>query len=162
MRGNRKPSTEIRWRLAANLKWLREARGYTQMELAGRSGLPNRYISNVEQALKNISLANLEALAAGLKCLEVDLLMPAKKEPTVAVAVHGANDWPPPRENWIQRIDQARGIITLTVHTLLSDYGPDDEDVACSLNQVNQELQRLRCEIDESRIPKVGREDTAP
>jgi transcriptional regulator with XRE-family HTH domain len=62
---NRKASPEALWLLATNLKRLRKARGYTQMELARRSGLPNRYISNIEQELKNVTLANLEALANG-------------------------------------------------------------------------------------------------
>ena len=74
MSENRKPSAEILWRLAANLRSLRKARGYTQLELSRRSGIPNRYISNIEQELKNISLANREALAVGLDCFEEDLL----------------------------------------------------------------------------------------
>jgi len=71
---NRKASPELRWRLATNLKKLREARGYTQQELARRSGLTRNYISNIEQETVNISLANLEALAVGLDCSEEDLL----------------------------------------------------------------------------------------
>jgi transcriptional regulator with XRE-family HTH domain len=59
---NRKPSQEIRWRLATNLKRLREARGYTQLELARRTGLTNAYISKIEQELMNVSLANLGML----------------------------------------------------------------------------------------------------
>ena len=70
---NRKASPEIRWRLATNLRRLREARGYTQLELARRTGLPNSYISKVEQELKNVTLANLEALADGLDCSLEDL-----------------------------------------------------------------------------------------
>jgi transcriptional regulator with XRE-family HTH domain len=71
---NRKASPEIRWRLSTNLKRLREARGYTQSELANLCGLSKTYISNVEQGTVNISLANLEALANGLSCAEEDLL----------------------------------------------------------------------------------------
>jgi transcriptional regulator with XRE-family HTH domain len=73
---NRKASPEILWVLATNLKRLRKARGYTQVELARRSGIPNRYISSIEQELKNVSVANLEALARGLDCLLVDLFQP--------------------------------------------------------------------------------------
>jgi transcriptional regulator with XRE-family HTH domain len=72
---NRKASPEILWLLAINLRRLRKARGYTQVELARRSGLPNRYISNIEQELKNVTLANLEALAKGLDCSLVDLFL---------------------------------------------------------------------------------------
>ncbi len=71
---NRKASADILWRLSTNLKRLRQARGYTQQQLADLSGLSNSYISNVEQGTVNISLANLEALANGLGCAEEDLL----------------------------------------------------------------------------------------
>jgi transcriptional regulator with XRE-family HTH domain len=70
----RKPSSEIRWRLAANLRRLRKARGYTQERLGKLCGLTKNYISNVEQATVNVTLANLEALAKGLNCRESDLL----------------------------------------------------------------------------------------
>ena len=71
---NRKASWEIRCRLATNLKRLRAARAYTQEYLAGLCGLTKSYVSNVEQATVNITLANLEALARGLECSEEDLL----------------------------------------------------------------------------------------
>ena len=71
---NRKASPEILWRLASNLKRLREARGYTQAELGHRSGFAKSYVCNVESEMVNISLANLEALAIGLNCSECDLL----------------------------------------------------------------------------------------
>jgi transcriptional regulator with XRE-family HTH domain len=71
---NRKASPEIRWRLSTNVKRLRQARGYTQQELANLCGLTKSYVCNVEQGAVNISLANLEALATGLGCGEEDLL----------------------------------------------------------------------------------------
>jgi transcriptional regulator with XRE-family HTH domain len=61
--------------LADNLKRLRRLRGYTQNRLAVRCGLHKNYVSNVEQATVNITLANLEALACGLECGEEELLM---------------------------------------------------------------------------------------
>jgi transcriptional regulator with XRE-family HTH domain len=76
---NRKASSESLWLLATNLKRLREARGYSQLELARRTGLPNGYISKVEQELKNVTLANLEALANGLGCSLEDLFRPPKR-----------------------------------------------------------------------------------
>jgi transcriptional regulator with XRE-family HTH domain len=76
---NRKASPELRHRLAINLKKLREARGYTQMALARRSGINHGYISKVERELKNLTLANLEALAIALGCSEADLLWPVKQ-----------------------------------------------------------------------------------
>jgi transcriptional regulator with XRE-family HTH domain len=78
---NRKASSEILWRLAINLKRLREARGYSQLELARRCGLTKGYISKVEQELLNISVASLEALCDGLECSTEDLLRrPSKHE----------------------------------------------------------------------------------
>jgi transcriptional regulator with XRE-family HTH domain len=74
----RKPSHEILWRLATNLKRLRQARGYTQHQLSRHCGFPNSYIGDIEQENVNITLANLEALAIGLSCSEIDLLMPIK------------------------------------------------------------------------------------
>ena len=71
---NRKASPEVRWRLSTNVKRLRHARGYTQQELLRLCGLSKAYISNVEQGVVNISLANLEVLAIGLRCCEADLL----------------------------------------------------------------------------------------
>jgi transcriptional regulator with XRE-family HTH domain len=71
---NRKPSLEIRRRLAKNLRRYRHNRGYTQERLGKLCGLPKSYVSNVEQATVNISLANLEALAIGLNCGEDELL----------------------------------------------------------------------------------------
>lgn len=71
---NRKASAEILGRLSANVKRFREARGYTQEQLAKICGFNTNYVSNVEQATVNITLANLEALAKGLGCTEAELL----------------------------------------------------------------------------------------
>ena len=77
---NRKASQQSLAELAYNLKRLRKARGYTQADLARRSGLPSRYISNIEQELKNVTFANLEALANGLDCSLYDLFVPVKRD----------------------------------------------------------------------------------
>jgi len=61
-------------RLAVNLRRLRKARGYTQERLGKLCGLTKNYISNIEQATVNVTLANLEALAKGLNCQASDLL----------------------------------------------------------------------------------------
>jgi transcriptional regulator with XRE-family HTH domain len=72
--GHRKPSTEICYRLADNLRRYRHYRGYTQHQLARQCGFSNSYIGDVEQGIVNITLANLEALAMGLRCGEDELL----------------------------------------------------------------------------------------
>jgi len=73
---NRKPSLEIRCRLADNLQRFRRRRNYTQQQLAKYCGFQKNYVSNVEQAAVNITLANLEQLARGLRCGEDELLRP--------------------------------------------------------------------------------------
>jgi XRE family transcriptional regulator, regulator of sulfur utilization len=81
MREHRKPSAEILHCLATNLKTLRKNRGYTQVELAKLANVHETYVGDVEQETVNITLANLEALASGLRCLAVDLLMPIRATP---------------------------------------------------------------------------------
>lgn len=71
---NRKPSTEICYRLADNLRRYRHYRGYTQHALAKVCGISPSYLGDVEQGNVNITLASLEALATGLKCGEDELL----------------------------------------------------------------------------------------
>jgi transcriptional regulator with XRE-family HTH domain len=83
---NRKPSTAMCRLLADNLIRLRTARALTQAQLAAACGLTRNYISNVEQATVNISLANLEALTVGLHCSPADLLT----RPATASTPHGA------------------------------------------------------------------------
>jgi transcriptional regulator with XRE-family HTH domain len=80
MKQNRRPAPGSLWLLAANLKRLRGARGYTQLDLARRTGLPNGYISKIERELMNVSLANLDALAVGLDCSLADLFMPVRAD----------------------------------------------------------------------------------
>jgi hypothetical protein len=53
---------------------------------------------------------------------------------------------------FIQRIDQARGVIALAVYALAWDYGVCSALAASALDLANDELQRLRDEIDASRL----------
>lgn len=89
MNRNRRPSSEALWLLGSNLKRLREARGYSQIELGRRSGLENSKISKIEQAQGNASLALLDALAKGLDCSLQDLFIPIT-EPASELAMLGA------------------------------------------------------------------------
>ena len=70
---NRKASAEILAILSFNVKRLREARGLTQEALARICGYHRTYISSIEQGTRNVSLANLDVLAAGLNCKLEDL-----------------------------------------------------------------------------------------
>ena len=57
---------DIRRRLAANLKRLRLAHGWSQEELAERAGLHRTYISGVERGVRNPTVTVLEKIAKGL------------------------------------------------------------------------------------------------
>jgi hypothetical protein len=74
----------------------------------------------------------------------------------------GANDshgLPKKEDTFIQRIDQARGVIALAVYALAWDYGVYSALAASALDLANDELQRLREEVDESRseVREAGR-----
>lgn len=76
----RKPSLAIRRCLADQVRYRRERLGYTQEQLAAACRLNEKYIARVEQALLNVTLSSLEALAKGLRCTEAALLLPRHKE----------------------------------------------------------------------------------
>jgi transcriptional regulator with XRE-family HTH domain len=61
------------------LRQLRKERGLTQEKLAAKAGLHYTYIGSVERGEKNISLFNIEKLAAALGVGIVELF-PAVKE----------------------------------------------------------------------------------
>jgi transcriptional regulator with XRE-family HTH domain len=61
--------------VADSIRRLRLARGLSQKKLADRSGLGKSYLSNVEQGHVNLTLASMEALAQGLQCSLVDILL---------------------------------------------------------------------------------------
>ena len=73
---NRKASPELRQRVSANLKRLRQARGYTQEELATLCHVSKNYIGNVEQGRLNITLATIEMFAKALRVPEEALFKP--------------------------------------------------------------------------------------
>lgn len=72
---SRKPSSELLLRVSNNLRALPKARGYTQRQLATLCGVTISYVSNVEQATCNVTLATLELFSRALDCSEVDLLL---------------------------------------------------------------------------------------
>jgi transcriptional regulator with XRE-family HTH domain len=78
--------------VADNIKRLRLARGWSQTEFADRSELCKSYLSNVEQGHVNLTLASMEALAQGLQCSLVDiLLVPLPCEPHTGNNTTGSN-----------------------------------------------------------------------
>jgi transcriptional regulator with XRE-family HTH domain len=75
MKRNRRPSPTTLRLLGENLKRLREGRGYSQIELARRTGLTNSQISKIELEMGNVTVSILDALANGLECSVQDLLV---------------------------------------------------------------------------------------
>ncbi len=68
----------IRVILANNLRSLRAFRGWSQEELAFRSGLHRTFVAHVEREVRNISLDNLEKLAVALDVPVFQLLVEQK------------------------------------------------------------------------------------
>jgi len=63
-----------RARFAKNLKAVRLAVGFSQERLAEEAGLHRTYIGSVERAERNVSIDNMERLAAALNVDIADLL----------------------------------------------------------------------------------------
>lgn len=57
---------DIRKRLGMNVRTLREARGWSQEELAFEAGLHRTYISQVERGIRNPTITVVEKIAGAL------------------------------------------------------------------------------------------------
>ena len=69
-----KPPPNARTRLASNLRTRRKAVGLSQEVLADLAGLHRTYLGGIERAERNVSIDNIEKLAAALDADVVDLL----------------------------------------------------------------------------------------
>lgn len=58
---------DIRKRFGKRVKALRDAKGWSQEELADRAGLHRTYVSAVERAVRNPTLTVIERIAKALK-----------------------------------------------------------------------------------------------
>ena len=65
---------ELRRTFAANMRDKRKALGWSQEQLAFESGLHRTYISGIERGLRNVSIDNIEVIAAALSTPAADLL----------------------------------------------------------------------------------------
>ncbi len=65
---------EIRARIGRNLRQIREEKGYSQEDLAFRSGLHRTYVSGVERGIRNPTVTVLEKLANALEVPMADLV----------------------------------------------------------------------------------------
>jgi transcriptional regulator with XRE-family HTH domain len=77
---HRRPSPELIRRFASNVAALREARGWTQEDLARRCHCHRNFISNIEQGRVNATLGTLEMLSCGFRCTESELILPGRFE----------------------------------------------------------------------------------
>jgi transcriptional regulator with XRE-family HTH domain len=66
MTKQQKPSKSARQRLAANIRYLRSQQKLSQEALADLVGLHRTYVGSVERSERNVSLDNVERLAATL------------------------------------------------------------------------------------------------
>lgn len=58
---------DVRDRLARNLKKLRQAKGWSQEDLADQAGLHRTYVSGIERIVRNPTILIVERLAKALK-----------------------------------------------------------------------------------------------
>jgi transcriptional regulator with XRE-family HTH domain len=66
--------------LAENLRRIRLEKGLSQEKLGELSGLHRTYVGSVERAERNVSIDNVEALAAALEVSVVTLLGEVKRK----------------------------------------------------------------------------------
>lgn len=64
--GKRRAKPDVRERFGYAVKVRREELGLTQEDLADRAGIHRTYLSDVERGTRNLSLVNIERLAAAL------------------------------------------------------------------------------------------------
>jgi transcriptional regulator with XRE-family HTH domain len=72
----RRPKETARLRFARNLRAKRSERHLSQEELAAIAGLHRTYVGSIERGERNVSIDNIERLAAALHLDAVDLLAP--------------------------------------------------------------------------------------
>ena len=65
--GKKKGRPDIRERFGTTVKFRREELTLTQEDLADKAGIHRTYLSDVERGTRNLSLVNIEKLAAALK-----------------------------------------------------------------------------------------------
>lgn len=66
--------TDVRVRFGSKLREVRLVKGISQEKLADLAGLHRTYVSSVELGKRNVSLINIERLAAALGVPMADLM----------------------------------------------------------------------------------------
>lgn len=67
---------ELRRVIAANVRRLRKAKGFSQEGFADECGLHRTYVGAIERAERNVSVDNIERIAAALEVPAFELLKP--------------------------------------------------------------------------------------
>jgi transcriptional regulator with XRE-family HTH domain len=75
----RRATPDIRERFGDAVRKRREDLGLTQEDLAGRAGIHRTYLSDVERGSRNVSLVNIERLAAALSLRPSELFQLAER-----------------------------------------------------------------------------------
>ena len=71
--GKRRAKPDVQERFGTAVKFRREELGLTQEDLADKAGIHRTYLSDVERGTRNLSLVNIERLAAALSMTMSDL-----------------------------------------------------------------------------------------
>ena len=71
---NREPSQALLRILSANIIRLRNAKGWSQEELADEAGLHRTFVGSVERRERNVTISTLEAFAGALNVSVIQLL----------------------------------------------------------------------------------------
>ena len=74
----KKARPDVRERFGDAVRACREGQGLTQEALAGQAGIHRTYLSDVERGTRNVSLVNIEKLAAALKTTMAELMRVAE------------------------------------------------------------------------------------
>jgi transcriptional regulator with XRE-family HTH domain len=69
----RRSTADIRERFGFAVKGRREELGLTQEDLADKAGIHRTYLSDIERGSRNVSLINIERVAAALSMLMSEL-----------------------------------------------------------------------------------------
>jgi transcriptional regulator with XRE-family HTH domain len=72
---------DIRTRFGSRVRQLRNERGWSQEAFADRAGLHRTYIGSIERGEQNISLENIEKVAATLGVSLAELFAPFTGKP---------------------------------------------------------------------------------
>ncbi|MFL4968349.1 MAG: helix-turn-helix domain-containing protein [Xanthobacteraceae bacterium] len=71
---HRKPSPALLRILSANIVRLRDAKGWSQEELADEAGLHRTFVGSVERGERNVTISTLEAFAEAFNVSVIELL----------------------------------------------------------------------------------------